>query len=718
MKHAYAGVRFTLVAVFLVGLAGVSLGAVPPSMMQRSPVAQRPNDVSPTPVDLTAADGGVVAGGYPAQNVTMLSNVPLGEFPGGTFGANDVWGYTSPSGREYAIIGLDPGTGFVDVTDPTAPLVLANIPDTASLWSDMAVYDQYAYNVNESGGGIQVIDLTQIDSGIVTHIRSVTGGLSTSHNIYANPDSGFVYTCGSNGVWGLVAFDLADPANPQFAGTWTEQYTHDVFVQSYDDCPYAGRSGPCEIAFSFSGGWGMVIIDVTDKSNMVTISNYFYPEESYCHQGWLTEDKRYILFGDEGDEFAFHIPTTTYVVDVQDLANPTFVTSFDNGLTTVDHNLMTRGHYVFEANYESGLRVYDFGDLNNVQEVGYFDTYPARNAYSYNGAWGVFSGLPSGVVLVSDQSDGLFVLDAMAATGCQTDRHCDDYNDCTVDTCDVDGLCLHANVSAGSACDDGEACTVNGTCDAGGNCVSDDINTFACSDDGPCSPGFCDIGAGHCVCLACVGVARPYQEPGTVAANRFLTFTPDSPGVQTAISVTVASMPASHSSLVGTQMWVTEPYEVSELPGQLSGPGPSFMAASLGCEPVYLDWGSIGEISVASDVIIPGGSYAVQAIGQGCQMSGTPRFSVPLAIENPRWGDVVGSCSVSPCTAPDGIVNVTSDVVSLLDKFQGLPGAPVKARADLEPGIPDMILNITDVTWAIDAFSGGSYPFAVPAGCP
>ena len=77
---------------------------------------------------------------------------------------------------------------------------------------------------------------------------------------------------------------------------------------------------------------------------------------------------------------------------------------------------MVRNYYLFAANYQSGLRIFDTSDLNNVQEIGYFDTHPEADALNFNGAWGVFSQLPSNIVLISDIDRGLFVLVPDVAT--------------------------------------------------------------------------------------------------------------------------------------------------------------------------------------------------------------------------------------------------------------------------------------------------------------
>ena len=45
-------------------------------------------------------------------------------------------------------------------------------------------------------------------------------------------------------------------------------------------------------------------------------------------------------------------------------------------------------------------------------------------------------------------------------------------------------------------------------------------------------------------------------------------------------------------------------------------------------------------------------------------------------------------------------------------------GAPVKSRVDLAPEIPDRIIDLVDVSAAVDAFRGLPYPYDGPVGCP
>jgi hypothetical protein len=84
-----------------------------------------------------------------------------------------------------------------------------------------------------------------------------------------------------------------------------------------------------------------------------------------------------------------------------------------------------------------------------------------------------------------------------------------------------------------------------------------------------------------------------------------------------------------------------------------------------------------------------------------------------------KWGDVCGPGGGGACSgAADGTVDVTNDVLGVLDKFANVSRLQ-KARADLEPGDfgenngPDFKVNVAnDVLYCLEAFTGASYPFA------
>ena len=117
-----------------------------------------------------------------------------------------------------------------------------------------------------------------------------------------------------------------------------------------------------------------------------------------------------MVFGDELDEDEGTVArTTTYVADVTDLSKPVLVNAFEHEGCNVDHNLMIRGDFVYQANYAGGFRVLDFSSPPNLTPFAHFDTRPEDNATVFDGASGVFSDFASGIVVLSDRQRGLFV---------------------------------------------------------------------------------------------------------------------------------------------------------------------------------------------------------------------------------------------------------------------------------------------------------------------
>lgn len=340
---------------------------------------------------------------------------------------NDCWGYTSPSGREYAIIGLYGGTAFVEVTDPTNAQYIGYIDGPNSLWRDIKTYQHYAYAVSEGGGGIQVIDLGNIDAATnrVSLVTSITdGGTAASHNVIINEQSGYLYRCGG-GDNGLRMYSLANPASPAYVGLWSDRYVHDCQVVNYSSGPFAGR----EIAIccsGFNGGGtqtGLDFLDVTDKQNIINLypARIFWPNAGYSHQLWLSPDRNYAYVNDELDEGNSVVNTRTLVVDTRFLSDanftaPALVSAFDAPSTAIGHNLYTLGDLIFEANYRSGLRIFCAENQTAPSEIAFFDTYPDDDAANFNGAWSNYPYFPSGTVIVSDLERGLFVLDVSGAT--------------------------------------------------------------------------------------------------------------------------------------------------------------------------------------------------------------------------------------------------------------------------------------------------------------
>jgi len=407
------------------------------------------------------------AGPFRCNRVDLLTFLPMDDIGGGppsVYGGpgNDVWGWTDrTTGTEWVIAGRSNGTSFIDASDPTHPVYVANMPSQGAteLHSDVKVYRNHAFVVKDGpGNGIQVIDLRRLrdiddeDAPVTVYPDAVYHGISNAHNIAINEDTGFAYAVGATRPvtatspchgGGLHIVDIREPKNPTYAGCFDDDgYTHDVQCVIYHgpDERYQGRE-LCFASNPDSPGIvnALTIVDVTDKSNPALVSKVFEGEpDTYSHQGWLTPDQRYFLHDDESDngssQDAIQGRTRTRVFDVTDLTRPFLQSVYHGETRSPAHNLYTRGRYMYNANYIDGLRIVDIAriddpgeefapetpsapDHQGLREVACFDTDPFRNDMGVfdNGrtAWGAsWSNYPyfrSGIVVVSGL-DGLFLV--------------------------------------------------------------------------------------------------------------------------------------------------------------------------------------------------------------------------------------------------------------------------------------------------------------------
>ena len=359
------------------------------------------------------------AGKYPCNGYDLLAHLDLSKFD--SYQGNDSWGWTDPSTqKEYVLMGLDNGTGFVDISDPVNPLFLGKLPTAteSSIWRDIKVYKNYAYVVSEATDhGIQVFDLTRLRG--VEAPQSFTADqilrtVPTAHNIVINPESGFAYLVGTsrNNVFngGVYFLDLNNTESYSFVGGYGRGgYSHDAQVVNYygPDMDYTGKE-----IFLGSNESKLVIVDVTDKQNPFTISEVSYPNSAYTHQGWFDQDQRFFILGDELDESSIGGKTRTLVFDLKDLDNPLLYHSYFGTTNAIDHNGYVKGDLFYLANYTAGIRVIDISDLENknMSEIGFFDTFPNHNSTTFDGAWNVYPFFESGVIAISDINRGLFLI--------------------------------------------------------------------------------------------------------------------------------------------------------------------------------------------------------------------------------------------------------------------------------------------------------------------
>ncbi len=298
-------------------------------------------------------------------------------------------------------------------------MVLGFLPSATEaelLPRDIKVYRDHAFIVSEAEGhGLQVVELMRLPDVVeVAHYSD----FGNAHNIAINEASGYAYVvgagrdgqdrCTSGAIrGGLHVINIQEPTVPTFAGCFYEDgYTHDAQCVSY---PAASAYPNQEICFAFNLDT-ITIVNVTDKSEMEMMARVSYEGFGLVHQGWISEDRRFLLQDDEFDELDSGVNTTTYVWNIEDLSAPRLVSTYTHDTAATDHNLYIRGPYTYEANYRAGLRILDTRDVFNIAEVGFFDIYPEDDAPGFDGAWTAYPYLPSGTLLVSGIEQGLFLL--------------------------------------------------------------------------------------------------------------------------------------------------------------------------------------------------------------------------------------------------------------------------------------------------------------------
>ena len=368
---------------------------------------------------------------FACDNVDLISFVSLDELSSNRgVKMTDIWGWEDPqTQKEYVLQARTDGVAFVDISDPLHPVYVGQLMKTASspgsAWRDVKVYKDHAFIVADGAAahGVQIFDLNQLrdvqpaDMPVDFSETAHYDGVHSTHNIVINEETGFAYAVGNRAggetcAGQLHMIDVRNPAEPQFAGCFSHQNagsTHDAQCVIYrgPDSDYAGK----EVCLN-SNGSSFIIADVSDKENPKTLAHVTYPNLAYTHQGWLTEDQRYFYMNDELDELNEYVDgTRTLIWDVQDLEDPILVKEFMLDNKASDHNLYVKGNFMYQSNYQAGLRILDISDPVNPVEAAHFDTVPwGEDQPGFGGSWSNYPYFKSGIIAVSSRGEGLFLV--------------------------------------------------------------------------------------------------------------------------------------------------------------------------------------------------------------------------------------------------------------------------------------------------------------------
>ena len=315
--------------------------------------------------------------------------------PGPNFGFYyaSCWGYISPDGHEYALLGCYSGTSIIDL-DATPIREVAYIPGANSEWKELKVWGQYAYAVSEnSAQGLQIIDLSKLpDSAKLVRTVTTVGTRNVAQSHTVSVADGFLYLNGGSSN-GTAILSLADPVNPTLAGYYNPVYFHDVYVRN-------------DTLIGAALGSGVYITSVANKASPVQLGRITYTG-SGTHNAWTSVDGKFIFTTDE-------VGSTTKNLKVWDISGLPTVTqgpSVTFNPTRIIHNVHGRGYFLYVAHYHAGAYVADVHNPTAITTVGSYVTYRGggTNA-SYAGAWGAYPYYPSGRFIISDTQTGLYLL--------------------------------------------------------------------------------------------------------------------------------------------------------------------------------------------------------------------------------------------------------------------------------------------------------------------
>jgi choice-of-anchor B domain-containing protein len=333
-------------------------------------------------------------------NVTFRSNLPYN----GASLAN-IGGYVDSLGNEYALVGYEFGLSIVDVTDPANPVIVETVPGSTSNWREVKTWQNYAYVTTEGCcDGLQIINLGYLPDSVQVKYWKGTGAIANQLNtIHAlHVDNGYAYLYGSDLFSGAaVIADLADPWNPVYTGHTPGTYIHDGYVRN--DTLWAGHI--------YDGYFAA--FDVSNKANPILLNTQSTPGQ-FTHNTWLNDQGNVLFTTDEVNSSYL----TSY--DISDLGNIQELQRLQltPGSGSIVHNTHTLDDYEIVSWYKDGIAIVDVSRPDNMIITGHYDTYTQGTGSGFDGCWGVYPYLPSGNIVASDMSNGLYVLTPTYIRGC------------------------------------------------------------------------------------------------------------------------------------------------------------------------------------------------------------------------------------------------------------------------------------------------------------
>jgi hypothetical protein len=214
----------------------------------------------------------------------------------------------------------------------------------------------------------------------------------------------------------MSVYSLADPQRPSLLADINPPIiaSHQAFSIVHD------MHALHDTAYLCCGTDGLWICNLVNPQKPVWLQSIENGTGGFNHSCWVTDNSSRLVFTDENNyaNVKLYDLTNLHSKD-QQAVEP--ISSFDShaAMGSVAHNAYFKGNLIWMSYYQDGVVVFDWSDENHVKEIASYDTYPQNGTTysSFQGCWNVYPYLPSGNVIASDITNGLFVVRLDTVTG-------------------------------------------------------------------------------------------------------------------------------------------------------------------------------------------------------------------------------------------------------------------------------------------------------------
>ncbi|MFT5291985.1 MAG: hypothetical protein ACI8QS_002204 [Planctomycetota bacterium] len=360
---------------------------------------------------LTTAFGGLVLAGLATSGMAQeqpFNSSLVGSFDqaGSTYG--DIWAdgnfaYLARFGQNKVDV--------VDISNPANP-VLANTitvpnPNTAASAQDVKVGDGLLFVSLESGGssGVAIYDVADPYNPILrTLVDPEPGSFDNIHNTFY--DNGWLYLANSSdNTVAIVDLRAYNPASaPANITAWDYRLTGVASTFVHDITVVSG--------YLFCSGWDSLY--VYDVSSLGTQAPQFVESVRgiNSHAVWASAGATWVVTTEEREGGAARLYEVSTAGGFSLIPRDSWTPAKSSSYSA--HNVVIDGDRAYISGYQKGALVFEIEPATKSWElVASYDT-STSSPSGFSGCWGVYPYGGADQVVLSDLSNGLYVIDFSA----------------------------------------------------------------------------------------------------------------------------------------------------------------------------------------------------------------------------------------------------------------------------------------------------------------